>query len=172
MAQNITSANTSINSKKLPAVYKKINFSKFKNNFSVLDYGCGKFNNAKDYINSINGKWFGYDPYNRTEAENNIALSSNSNCIICSNVLNVLFDYEAILNVVRDIYTQVKKNQSAVFITVYEGNKSGYGRITKKDCYQRNELLINYLKYFDKIFGDNYFVIKKGVITNCPEFIK
>ena len=40
MVQTITSANTSINSKKLPAVYKKIDFSKFQNRFSVLDYGC------------------------------------------------------------------------------------------------------------------------------------
>ena len=171
MVQTITSANTSINSKKLPAVYKKIDFSKFQNRFSVLDYGCGKFNNAKEYINSINGIWYGYDPYNRGEAENSLAINSNSNCIICSNVLNVLFDAEAIFKIVEDIYTLIKKNQSAAFITVYEGDKSRCGKITKKDCYQRNELLIDYLKYFDKIFGSNYFVIKKGVITNCPEFI-
>lgn len=168
----ITSANTSINSKKLPAIYNKINFSNFDDGFSVLDYGCGKFNNAKDYINSINGMWYGYDPYNRTQEENNIALSQNTDCIICSNVLNVLFDAGAIFEIVRDIYGRIEKNQHRAFIAVYEGNKSRVGKITKKDCYQRNEPLVDYLKYFDAVFGKNVFTIKKGVITNSPDDIK
>lgn len=168
----ITSANTSINSTKLPAIYNKIDFSKFVDGVFVLDYGCGKFNNAKDYINSINGTWNGYDPYNRTDEENNLALNNFSNCIICSNVLNVLFGSDAIFEIVRYIYTRIQKSPQTVFISIYEGNKSGVGKITKKDCYQRNEKINNYLKYFDEVFGKNVFTIKKGIITNSPEYIK
>ena len=167
-----TSANTSINSSKLPAIYKKIDFSKFENSVSILDYGCGKFNNTKDYINSIGGKWFGFDPYNRDEEENKLALDSFSNCIICSNVLNVLFDSEAIFDIVKYIYARIKKSPQGAFIAVYEGNKSGHGKVTKKDCYQRNERTEEYLKYFDEVFGENVFTIKKGIITNFPEYIK
>ena len=50
---------------------------------------------------------------------------------------------------------------------MYVGDESGNGRATKTDCYQRNEKIVNYLKYFDK-----NFTIKKGVITNRPEFVK
>lgn len=63
MIQKITSKNTSINSTKLPAIYNKIDFSKFRNGFNILDYGCGKFNNGRDYIDSLGGNWWGVRPF-------------------------------------------------------------------------------------------------------------
>ena len=64
-------------------------------------------------------------------------------------------------------YTSCAICGAAVMVTVYEGDKSGAGRVTKADCYQRNERIGEYLKYF----GEG-FVVKKGVITNRPEFVK
>ena len=69
-------------------------------------------------------------------------------------------------------FNKVTLRGQAIFVTVYEGNKSGIGKITKEDCYQRNEPLSDYLKYFNAVFCTNDFVIKKGVITNHPEYIK
>lgn len=172
MIQKITSANTSINCTKLPAIYNKINFSKFRNGFNILDYGCGKFNNSKNYITSIGGNWWGYDPFNRTEEENMLCYGNYYDCIICSNVLNVISDTLIIYDIIKQIFNKTTLRKQAIFVTVYEGDKSGMGKITKKDCYQRNESLTNYVKYFNTIFCTNDFVIKKGVITNHPEYIK
>lgn len=172
MIQEITSKNTSINSTKLPAIYNKIDFSKFRNGFNILNYGCGKFNNGRDYIDSLGGNWWGYDPFNRTEAQNMLCYSNYYDCIICSNVLNVIADNKIIYYILNRISDFTVYRKQAIFVTVYEGDKSGIGRITKKDCYQRNQVLSDYLKYFNSVFATNDFVIKKGVITNHPEYIK
>lgn len=172
MIQKITSKNTSINSSKLPVIYNKIDFSKFRNGFNILDYGCGKFNNGRDYITSIGGNWWGYDPFNRTEEENMLCHGNYYDCIICSNVLNVISDTLIIYEIIKQIFNKVTLRKQAIFVTVYEGNKSGIGKITKEDCYQRNEPLSNYVKYFNAVFCTNDFVIKKGVITDHPEYIK
>lgn len=172
MIQEITSKNTSINSNKLPAIYNKIDFSKFGNRFNILDYGCGKFNNGRDYIDSLGGNWWGYDPFNRTETQNMLCYSNYYDCIICSNVLNVIADNRIIYYILNRISDFIVYRKQAIFVTVYEGDKSGVGKITKKDCYQRNQVLSDYLKYFNDVFCTNDFVIKKGVITNHPEYIK
>lgn len=170
MNQTITSKNTSINSTKLPAVYNKIDWSKFSG-IKMIDYGCGKFNNAKEFINSIGGRWYGYDPYNRTEAENIACRGEWFNCIVCSNVLNVLSDTKLVYDVLRKIADYIFYTSQKVFITVYEGDKSGVGKMTKDDCYQRNERTAEYISMVQKVLGDNY-VIKNNVITNAPSYIK
>ena len=170
MNQTITSKNTSINSVKLPSVYNKIDFSKF-GDLQVLDYGCGKFDNTKHFIENIGGSWYGYDPYNRTEAENMECKDRWFNCIICSNVLNVLSDTRLVYDVLRNIFDYIWYSRQKVFITVYEGDKSGVGKMTKDDCYQRNERTAEYLYMVQKVLGDNY-VIKNNVITNAPSYLK
>ena len=173
MIQKITSANTSINCTKLPAIYNKIDFSNFIPGFYLLDYGCGKYNNAKDYIYSseIKGNWFGYDPFNRSEEENKRSYYRHYECIVCSNVLNVISDINILFETIKKIIDRAD-NDTKIFITIYEGDKTGVGKITKKDCYQRNEIISKYLEYCNIVSSKKNFVIKKGVITNCPEYIK
>jgi hypothetical protein len=101
-----------------------------------------------------------------------LCYSNYYDCIICSNVLNVISDISIVFDIVRKIFNKVTLRKQAIFVTVYEGDKSGVGKITKKDCYQRNQVLSDYLKYFNAVFCTNDFVIKKGVITNHPEYIK
>lgn len=166
MKQNYTSANTSINSSKLPTVYKKVDFHAMATCFglSVLDYGCGKFNNGKEFLEEEYGiDWFGYDPYNRTAEENREALTIIPNCILCSNVLNVIDNEEVIQQIVDDI----TGTELPYFFTIYEGNGSGVGCPTKGDCYQRNEKTKDYLRFFPETA-----VVRKGVITNAPDFVK
>ena len=51
-----------------------------------------------------------------------------------------------------------------IIIQIYEGDKSGIGRQTAKDCYQRNEKTEKYLGYVNKalsIFEDKPQKVKK-----------
>ena len=45
--QSISSKNTSINSSKLPAIVKNIDWEQYRGQ-NVLDFGGGKFDNLKD----------------------------------------------------------------------------------------------------------------------------
>lgn len=144
----ITSKNTSINSNKIPTGCQWV----VKNCLpgqKVLDYGCGKYYNSQKFFESNGFEYYGYDPYNRTEQENHIAMA-NTPCgiVICSNVLNVIPDEDIIRDVIRNCLNAVCYKGIAVF-TVYEGNRSGVGRMTKADCWQRNQRLADYLKYFE-----------------------
>lgn len=168
MTQTYTSANTSINSTKLPAVYNKIDWEKaILTNRTVLDYGCGKFNNAKDFVEETGFEWHGYDKYNRSREENGSVLDFlldylRADITVCSNVLNVIDSEEEIKKIARII----RNYSNHYFVTVYEGDKSGNGKSTKWDCYQRNESVKEYLKYFPNA------VVYKGVITNAPDLLK
>lgn len=168
MTQTYTSANTSINSKKLPAIYNKIDFKKAweDGNHIIADYGCGKFNNAKDFVEDTGFKWLGYDKFNRSEEENQRFMDSihfyTPDAMICSNVLNVIDSEEEI----QRIADFIRHNSIYYFVTVYEGNRGGKGRVTKNDCYQRHEIIKEYLKYFPNA------VVYKGVITNAPDLLK
>lgn len=156
--QKISSANTSINSIKLPAIYKKINWNSLKkdnsSNLVVLDYGAGKYTeHIKDFLKFYSFKYFPFDPYNCTEEENQIAYTSPPSVIICSNVLNVIAEDDIISN----IHSVIRKFGVPYFITIYEGDKSLCGESTKFG-YQRNQTVDFYLYNQDEI-------IRKGVIT-------
>lgn len=181
--QNYTSAATSINSTKLPAVYTRVSDSAYQWADKLLDYGCGRYvTHLIKYAAQHSALpedeyyhycwWYGYDRYNRDAADNAHALdgyaenSSARRMVFCSNVLNVV-DSDEVVAGIAGFLTACAISGAAVFVTVYEGDKTGIGRATKTDCYQRNEKIAEYLKYFDK-----NFTIKKGVITNKPEFVK
>lgn len=173
MAQNFTSAATAVNGKagKLPAIYKKINF----NGLAVLDIGCGAYtDHINNYVTAEYGYWWGVDPYNQPAWSNEQMLvvwdmakniKGYTPLVISSNVLNVIDDEDALKNAVSQILE--KSALGAYAVTVYEGDKSGHGRQTGVDQWQRNEKLKEYLKYFP---ADA--VIRKSVITNAPELVK
>ena len=141
MKQKYTSADTSINSTKLPAIYRMI-FGKIKETEAVLDYGCGKF--FDNY--NLPKNYFGYDPFNRADAS---VLNRTYDVSLCSNVLNVIMEKEIRLDVLRTL----KGISNKSIITIYEGNKSGIGRVTKKDCYQLNKKRCDYFPEREEIFG-------------------
>lgn len=139
--QKFTSKDTSINSKKLPAIYKMI-AGRVTENDTVIDYGCGK------YFDSYNlpSNYHGYDPYNRPNEEE---LDIKYNVAICSNVLNVIMERECRLALLNNLKNLANK----VFITVYEGNRSGKGSQTKKDCFQLNRMRGDYIPELIEVFG-------------------
>ena len=142
MEQMYTSANTSINKTKLPAVYNKYQFNKGDR---VLDYGCGKYtDHIKKRMDELECQWCGYDKFNQPEDINNDAIEmmkSGFDIGICSNVLNVIDSIETIEYISKEIKDCCKK---AIFY-IYEGNKSGIGCVTKDDCWQRNEKIDSYV---------------------------
>ena len=139
MSQTYTSANTSVNKGKLPRIYGLVYLDPEQ---SVIDYGCGKYFDSYQLGDNI----VGYDPYNRNNPE---LLNRNYDIALCSNVLNVIMEREErikILETLRDL-------ANTTFITVYEGDKSRHGRVTKKDCYQLNWLRSDYIPELVEVFG-------------------
>ena len=171
--QKFSSKNTSVNTKQLPAVYSKINWDKLpKHMLSILDYGCGRDTSyLEEWLNVCQRvpHYIKFDPNWCSEEENNYAEEciGFANIFICSNVLNVIDDEKVIENI-----CQKASKHKIYFITVYEGNKSGVGKQSKEDCYQRNERAKDYFRFFPtpQVLGS--LTLKKGVLTNRPDLIK
>lgn len=171
MKQTVTSANTSINTTKLPAIYKKINWEQFRD-CTVLDYGCGKLETVKlilDFLRPYNIKLLPFDPFN-LDADMNYLTHCSENLadvVICSNVLNVIDSHDAIQDVI-DYVEKVTGKNKVFFFKIYEGNKSGAPKYTKKDCFQQNQKTNWYLENFN---WKNTVVSRSGIITNRPNFL-
>lgn len=151
MPQKYTSANTSINSTKLPKIYSlATDVIKGK---SVIDYGCGKY--FDNYIGKVDADLHGYDPYNRNDES---VLRREYDVALCSNVLNVIDSAEARIAVLRTL----KSLAPVVLITVYEGNRSGKGKVTKEDCFQLNRSRGTYIPELVAVFGKGNVTFKHG----------
>lgn len=179
---DISSKNTSINSKKLPAIYNRLDWDALREHWAkltrfnrtpvVLDFGCGRYTDHIEHFLTTKGFIYkGYDPFWKSKKENYEALSSEAYVIICSNVLNVILDEETFNNIQRYIRDfsflaplgkTLVKEPSFYYITVYEGDKSGIGYITKPDCFQRNETLDNYIFRYEDVIYKNTITTENG----------
>ena len=160
--QGKTSAATSINSSKLPAVFSRVQFKRGTVN---LDIGGGKFDNATEFLATQGVKNYIYDPYNRSEAHNRAAARATENgqsdTVTISNVLNVIDTLEGRQQVLANAVDALKPDGTA-YITVYEGNGSGEARTTGADQFQLNRKLRDYLPEVRQFFGN--VTVKNGVI--------
>ena len=139
--QEYTSAMTSVNGNKLPASTRKINWELFRNK-TVLDWGCGRYNNLGKYLKeNFNINYLGYDPYWKTEEENTNLFNYYPDLIICNSVLNVIKEDHIVSSIIGIFLLY----DIPFVIQIYEGNKSGIGKNSKKGCWQRNERTSNYL---------------------------
>ncbi len=163
--QEYTSANTSINSSKLPAIFKLINLSP---NTINLDFGGGRFDNASEYLATKDVTNLIYDPYNRSSEHNKNVLdtirkNNGADTATCSNVLNVIKEENARHTVIQNIYNLLKSNGVAYF-TVYEGTGKGNEGVTKSG-YQLNRKTVDYVDEIKEVFSN---VSRKGklIIAN------
>ncbi|MDD3920221.1 MAG: strawberry notch family protein, partial [Eubacteriales bacterium] len=151
--QAIKSSDTSINSAKLPAVFSKV---KFEPGTVNLDIGGGRFDNATNYLAEQGVKSYIYDPYNRTPEHNAAAAKATqegqSDTVTISNVLNVIQEPDARAEVLLNAVDAVKDG-GTVYITIYEGNRSGKGAATTKG-WQENRLTSSYIPEVRKYFAD------------------
>ena len=164
--QTYTSADTSINENKLPAIYGKLEKLNVRD-CTILDYGCGKYTeHIRKWCEDRNIRYLPYDPFNQDEKVNTdsyawaLITKASGNLVVgvCSNVLNVI-DNDYTIDSITD---ELRKLTNITFYTVYEGNRSGIGKVTKKDCWQRNEKLKSYLKFFKR---HQVAELKYGMIT-------
>lgn len=151
MKQAYTSKGTSVNTRKIPAIFNKIDC-----NLSVFDWGCGKAPEIiREHVESHGGTYYGYDPFNGV---GEFPKGRTFDVVTFSNVLNVIAEDKILIDEVFTALTLAPM----VAVAVYEGNRSGIGKQSKADCYQRNQPLSWYKDFFVKAG----FVarIKKGVL--------
>lgn len=167
--QEFSSAATSINSTKLPAIYSMVNFHAGD---VVVDFGGGKFDNAVNYLKDKDVTLLVYDPYNRSAEHNKEVLrilkeNGGADAAVNSNVLNVIKEPEAREAVLRNI-KKITKSGAPVYITVYEGKGDGAEGPTKSG-YQLNRKTADYTDEIGKVFSN---VKRKGkLITAMNESI-
>ena len=152
--QEYDSAATSINSNKLPAIYKMVNFNEGD---IIVDFGGGKFDNAVEYIRDKGATLCVYDPYNRSAEHNKEVLrilreNGGADAAVNSNVLNVIKEPEARKNVLENI-ARITKPGAPIYITVYEGKGNGQEGPTKSG-YQLNRKTADYLEEIQEVFPD------------------
>ena len=152
--QEYDSAATSINSNKLPAIYKMVSFNEGD---VVVDFGGGKFDNAVEYIKDKGATLCVYDPYNRSAEHNKEVLrilreNGGADAAVNSNVLNVIKEPEARKNVLENI-ARITKPGAPIYITVYEGKGNGQEGPTKSG-YQLNRKTADYLEEIQEVFPD------------------
>ena len=138
---------------------------------SILDYGCGKYDDNEKYCKDLGITWMGYDPYWRDETFNETNLKYvkkyGVDCIICSNVLNVIDDLQTINDILNKI-NDLANNNTTIIFSCYKGNGKGIGKETKKDCWQRNENCKIWIPRLEQFFNvikrddDVYICSKKN----------
>ena len=166
ISQEFTSENTSINSTKLPAIFKMVSFEPGTTN---IDYGGGRFDNVADYLTQYDVINLVYDPYNRSKEHNKEVIrtlrkAGGADTATCSNVLNVIKEPEVRKNVLENI-SKIVKPGGKVYITVYEGSGKGDEGPTKAG-YQLNRRTADYLDEIREVFPDANRKGKLIVATN------
>lgn len=164
--QAFTSENTSINKTKVPAVFKLIHLPEGSIN---LDFGGGRWDSAAEYLEPLGVVNLVYDPYNRSAEHNQQVIQTlreagGADSATCSNVLNVIKEPEARLNVLKNISKMVKPGGD-VYITVYEGTGKGDEGETKSG-YQLNRKTADYLEEIQQVFPNASRKGKLIVATN------
>lgn len=160
MKQEYTSSETSIN--QIPAVYTKFPQA-FGKGDRVLDYGGGKYDTTKEYMAQFGVKVDVYDPFNRSVAHNKKITDAykmkKADVIVCANVLNVIKEPEVIEGIIHEIMYKYAGANTIVIFQVYEGDKSGKGKVTTKG-YQRNQPASSYSVFFKRAYRGK--MIRKG----------
>lgn len=152
--QKYSSAETSINKNKVPALYKIVEKYISKNS-TILDYGAGKYNTGIEYYKEKNITVLPYDKYNRSKESNlktfeRVAQMGGVNTCLCANVLNVIAENDVIIDILEDIYNNLNVH-GTLFLSVYEGDRSGKGKLTCKG-YQRNAKTQDYIAFLKMVF--------------------
>lgn len=161
MTQKISSSATSLN--QVASTFKRVELPKGLN----LDYGGGRYDKASDELVERGVLNLVYDPFNRNETHNLMARASvffagGADSATVNNVLNVIDDDGALLEVVRQTANGIKSDAKAHFL-IYEGDASSCATSTSKG-WQRNAKSENYRVFLEAYFSD---VSRKGNLFSC-----
>jgi len=168
MNQEFSSKNTSINANRTPKVFSLISEMQYwKKNSVNLDIGGGKFNNVQEYftLNNFNVKNLIYDPFNRSKEHNNkvfeLLAHNAADTVTISNVLNVIKEDANKEELINLAYKHLAPN-GLLFISIYQGDRTGIGSQTGKDQWQENKKTLEYLPMIKNKFCS--VKTKKGII--------
>jgi hypothetical protein len=154
-----TSHETSI--RQVPGLHKWAARNGFVRGFTVLDYGCGRYDDGLDYLGAKAAQYVaGYDPFNRSFDHNVAALVRSYEVVLLANVLNVIDSKGTRARVIRHAMDHCL-SWGYCLVSVYEGNGSGIGQETRKG-WQENRKVASYLPEIREALGDGYTVIRKG----------
>lgn len=171
MSQTHTSATTSINKTKLPAVYNRFTLAPGS---VVLDYGCGRYTDhiRRHAAMQLCCAYLPFDPYNQPRKTNQKSLIKFTELtadtdlpavVVCSNVLNVIDNDDTVQAVANHLVRLATMAGGRALVTVYEGDGSGNGRETGPDQWQRNEKIRSYLRFFPA----SARIIKNTIVIDC-----
>jgi SAM-dependent methyltransferase len=168
--QEFSSAGTSINSTKLPTGYSTV-AKKFgwKKGSTHIDIGGGKFDNAVEFLGKLGVKAHVFDPYNRPEEHNTRVMKEmgkGADSASLFNVLNVIKEPEYRQEALQTAFRTLKPG-GKIFISIYEGDRTGQGKQTKKDSWQNNMTTQAHLPEIKKVFPNAR--IEHGIIHGTKE---
>lgn len=119
-----------------------------------VDLGGGKYELVTNQLLAFGVTNLVIDPYNRSAEHNALMYNSLSkkpaDTATISNVLNVIQEKEARLELLRTAKKLVKQD-GKIFISVYEGDRSGVGKETRKG-YQCNKRPLFFLSEVLEVF--------------------
>ena len=161
--QTITSKNTALN--QIAKTFTEKKYSDLFKDSIILDYGCGKGMSRMYCLKALQASaWYGYDKYHEpytdmetiSEFIRTVQDGNKKAVITVNNVLNVLQDREAIREIFHFTLRMVSLLNCTVIFKIYEGNGTGNGKITKKDCYQRNQKTSAYEDMLKEFINDTF----------------
>lgn len=171
--QSVTSKNTSINGNKLPKVFTLVE-SKYgwEPDTINLDIGGGRYDNATEYLKAYKVDNLIFDPFNRSEDHNNSVLSTllerKADTVTLSNVLCVIPERDIQDRLLQMAFDHLRPG-GILYLTVYEGDRTGNGRMTGKDQWQEHRRIRDYLGQVNRVFGVSE--VKYGMIRAIKECI-
>jgi hypothetical protein len=162
--QKFSSKCTSINTTKLPALYKKINWNYWKNKI-VFDYGCGRTETQqliKQFLKFNMTFWKGYDLNWNSDPLTDI---TQAELIVCANLLNVIEEND----IIQDIITLITSQGVPFIIQVYEGDKSKIGKQVTNDSFQKNLPIKDYIEFFN--WNQDVIIYKNCIIRKSDKYL-
>lgn len=159
--QAFSSAETSVNGKKLPAVFNRVHFEPDTVN---IDFGGGKYDNVVAYLSQQDIMNLVIDPYNRSYEHNQemlrlIRANGGADSGTMANVLNVIREPEARSEALRKLKKLLKPG-APVYIQIYEGSKDSVEGPTSRG-YQLNRKAEAFEDEIKSYFPD---AVRKGTI--------
>lgn len=161
--QEHTSAGTSLNQVS-SGIKHAVKSGLIKPHSINIDNGGGKYDLGKQHVESnVEGAHLDvHDPFNRSE-EHNAAVkekaSGNADYTGMHNVLNVIKDPEHRIAALEQVKSFMKPSTGIAHLSVYEGDKSENGRITKEDkgngsSWQNHRNTESYIPEIKKVFPE------------------
>jgi len=121
-----------------------------------LDLGGGRYDHAVRFLQGHDVESHVLDPYNRPAEHNErvkrlITKRGGADTVTVFNVLNTIKEPKIHEDILRSAKQHLKPG-GRLYLSVYAGDKSGTGRQTKTDSWQRNEPASAYLETVRKHF--------------------